>query len=115
MQTGSPVSETAVYIPQADIWADAPVSELHMRLKIQEYVGEELVNALQQARFWITYLNDDMLQKADWTPEGMKIGENVYRTILLSGCHRMPPETAKTLVRFTENGGLLICYRLNSL
>lgn len=109
MQTSAPVSSVAVFIPQADIWSDAPASELHMSLKVEQYVGEETVNALQKAGYWFTYVNDDALTKmAELSEGGMKIGGNTYRAIVLSGCTRMPVDTARALLAFAQAGGLVI-------
>lgn len=109
MQTSAPVSSVAVYVPQGDIWSDAPASELHMSLKVEKYVGEDTANALHRAGYWFTYVNDEALTElGEITSQGIRIGENTYKAIVLSGCRRLPVETAKRLRDFAKAGGHVI-------
>lgn len=106
MQTSAPVSEVAVYIPQADIWSDAPASELPMSLNVEKYVGEETVNGLQKAGYWFTYVNDDAICRlSELSPGGLKIGENTYKAVILSGCRLYPSEIRSSDVYFISNMG----------
>jgi hypothetical protein len=61
MQGGHALSSVMVYIPAADIWSDSPMAELHMALRVEDYVGKETVNRLQRAGYWFTYVNDEAL------------------------------------------------------
>lgn len=109
MRGGPAVSEVMVYIPAADIWSDSPMAELHMALRVEDYVGKDTVNALQRAGYWFTYVNDESLcDKGVLEGGALKIGENRYRALLLVGCTRLPAETARAIARMDEAGVAVI-------
>lgn len=110
MQEGALCSQVGIYLPQGDVWSDSPISELHMALKLEQYIGRETANHLQKNGYWFTYLNDDALtEKGLLEQNGMRIGNNRYRAILLVGCTRLPLAVARALREFVARGGLLIC------
>ena len=105
MQGGHAVSRVMVYIPAADIWSDSPMSELHMALKVEQYVGKETVNRLQRAGYWFTYVNDEALSELGALEDGaLRLGENRYKALLLIGAKRLPVETARAVARLDEAG-----------
>lgn len=108
MQGGPVVSEVMVYIPAADIWSDSPMSELHMALRVEDYVGKETVNRLQRAGYWFTYVNDEALCDRGIEDGALRIGQNRYKVILLIGCTRMPVETARRIAQMDEAGVAVI-------
>ncbi len=105
MQGGPAVSEVMVYIPAGDIWSDSPMSELHMALRVEDYVGKETVNRLQRAGYWFTYVNDEALCDRGTLEDGaLKIGKNPYKALLIIGCTRLPVKTAQAITRMDEAG-----------
>ena len=105
MQGGPAVSEVMVYIPAGDIWSDSPMSELHMALRVEDYVGKETVNRLQRAGYWFTYVNDEALCDRGTLEDGaLKIGKNRYKALLIIGCTRLPVKTAQAITRMDEAG-----------
>ena len=111
MRGGPAVSEVMVYIPAADIWSDSPMAELHMALRVEDYVGKDTVNALQRAGYWFTYVNDEALcSRGVLEGSALKIGENRYRALLLIGCTRLLVETAQAIARMDEAGVAVIAY-----
>ena len=108
MQTGTPHSEVAVYLPQADVWSDSPMAELHMCMKLDEYIGHEMMNLLQRKGFWFTYVNDEAIEKSGLSEAGMRIGGNVYKAVILPAPRRMPAKTAKRLEAYVRGGGALL-------
>ncbi len=110
MQGGAVVSEVGILVPQADIWADSPMSELHMSMKIEEYLGRETVNDIQRAGHWFTYLNYEAVTDiGEITANGLVINENIFKTIILIGLRRVPLCVMERLRDFVESGGTLIC------
>ncbi|MGJ4851586.1 glycosyl hydrolase [Bacillota bacterium Meth-B3] len=109
MQGGPAVSEVMVYIPAGDIWSDSPMAELHMALRVEDYVGKDTVNRLQRAGYWFTYVNDEVLCDRGTLEDGaLRIGINRYRALLLIGCTRLPVETAQAIARMDGAGVAVI-------
>lgn len=110
LRRGRPVAEVAVYLPQADIYADNMLSELHLAMRLEEHLGRADMDAIQKAGYWFDYINDEALCELGSIADGkLTIGENSYRAILLVGCSRLPVETARRLRDFARCGGILIC------
>ncbi len=108
MQAAAPHSEVAVYLPQADVWSDSPMAELHMCMKLDEYLGHDAMNLLQRQGYWFTYVNDEALTSGVMTQDGLRIGENTYKACLLIQSTRLPPDTARALDAFVRGGGRLV-------
>lgn len=110
LSTGHPVAEVAVYLPQADVYADNMLSELHLAMRLEEHLGRAEMDAIQKAGYWFDYINDEALTDLGEIRGGaLHIRENAYRVILLIGCTRLPVETAQKLRDFALSGGILIC------
>ncbi len=105
MQGGPAVSRVMVYIPAADIWADSPMAELHMALRVEDYVGKDTVNRLQRAGYWFTYVNDEALCELGTVEDGaFALGPNRFEALLLIGTRRLPVETARAIARLDAAG-----------
>ncbi len=110
LSTGHPVAEVAVYLPQADVYADNMLSELHLAMRLEEHLGRADMDAIQKAGYWFDYINDEALTDLGAIRDGaLHIRGNAYRVILLIGCTRLPVETARKLRDFALCGGILIC------
>lgn len=110
LRWGHPVAEVAVYLPQADIYADNMLSELHLAMRLEEHLGREAMDGIQKAGYWFDYINDEALCDLGSIADGaLEIGENRYHAILLVGCTRLPVETAEKLRDFAKAGGILLC------
>lgn len=109
LRRGHNVSETAVYLPTADVYSDNMMSELHLAMRMEEHLGRKRMDRIQKSGYWFDYINDEALTSLGEIKDGgLRIGENVYRTIILAKCTRLPVETAEALKRFAEAGGILI-------
>lgn len=115
LRWGRPVAEVAVYLPQADIYADNMLSELHLAMRLEEHLDAAAMDAIQKAGYWFDYINDEALCELGHISDGrLIIGENGYRAILLVGCSRLPVKTAAALRDFAKSGGILLCDHLPS-
>jgi hypothetical protein len=108
LQTGRPHCEVGIYLPQADVWAENPIANLHMGMKLQEYLGWDLADEIQKQGYYFDYLNDEALCTLGEWKDGLVICENRYQVILLPKCKRLPEETAKALETFVREGGILV-------
>ena len=109
LRVGQPVARVAIYLPQADIWADNMLSELHLAMRLDEHLDADAMDGIQRAGYTFDYINDEALCDMSEIGEGaLHIRGNAYRAILLVGCTRMPVATAKRLAAFAAAGGILI-------
>lgn len=108
LQEGRSVADVGIYIPQNDIWADTPMGELHMSMKIEDHIGTDMIAGISRAGYWFNFLNDDVIQKAAVTSDGLVINHNNYQVLVLPNCQWLPLATAETLLRWVKSGGTLI-------
>lgn len=108
MQWGRHCCEVGVYLPQSDVWAENPLANLHMGMKLQEYIGEETADRIQRMGYYFDYLNDEAFTRLGIFEHGLRICENTYYVVILPWCKRLPLETAIALERFVESGGILV-------
>ena len=101
-------NDVAIYLPQGDVWSQTPIANLHMGMRLQEYLQWGVPDRIAREGYSFDYVNDEALTSLGIMENGLKIGENVYKVILLIGCKRLPLETAKALDQFVKNGGLLL-------
>ncbi len=100
LQKGEPVAELCIYLPQSDIWAENPLSNLHMCMKLEEKIGTDTVDALARAGYWFDYINDEAL---------CRFRDYDYKTLIIMETDRMPAGTARQVLAFAKEGGRVIC------
>ena len=99
MQKGQHVSTTAIYLPQHDIWAETPIADTHMCMKLKERLGVECIDSIQKAGYWFDFVNDDALLNMEKYP---------YDILILIECERIPVETMGKIKEFADHGGKVI-------
>lgn len=100
LRTGNQVVRIAVYLPQADIWSENPLSDIHMSMKLEERITTAFSDGIQKAGYWFDYINDDVLQD--------KKTER-FEALILPNCIRIPLETTEALEEYGKKGGKLLC------
>lgn len=100
LRRGKTKVKLAIYLPQADIWAENPLSDIHMCMKLEERMTTKVVDGIHKEGYWFDYVNDDVL--ANWDSYS-------YEALLLIECERIPEETAKHLKNFAQAGHKIIC------
>ncbi len=108
LRIGRSRCDIAIYLPQADIWSENQMADLHMGMKLQEYMGWGVTDRISKKGYCFDYINDDVLNNYASFEDGMTVNGNTYRAILLIGCKRLLPDTAEKLERFVRSGGILI-------
>ncbi|MBQ8577814.1 MAG: hypothetical protein IJ449_07610 [Clostridia bacterium] len=110
LRWGHNVAEVAVYLPQADVWADNKMADLHLAMRLEEHMGRAEMDGIQKVGYWFDYINDEALTAlGEMYDSALHIGENAYRVIILPGVTRLPVETARKLRDFVNWGGILLC------
>ena len=100
LQRGEPAADMCIYLPQADIWAEEPLGDVHMCMKLEEKIGSATVDALAHRGYWFDYINDEALCR--WEEYG-------YKTLLIMETDHMPAETVEKVRSFAQAGNLVIC------
>ena len=100
LQKGKTVAELCIYLPHNDIWAENPLSDLHMCMQIRDRLEDDAVDGIAKAGYWFDYINDEALGRFD---------EYEYKVLILMENTRLPVETAENLQKFAEAGNLIIC------
>lgn len=100
LQRGKTKVNLAIYLPQHDIWAENPLSDIHMCMKIEERISTALADTIHKEGYWFDYVNDDVLEHFE-TYE--------YEALLLPQCERIPVETAMKIERCAKMGIPIIC------
>lgn len=90
----------AIYLPQADVWAESPLADIHMCMKLEERLTTAAVDRIQKEGFWFDYVNDESLAR---------LSERGYTALLFLGTERIPDRSAEDVRRFAEQGGSVIC------
>ena len=115
LRQGTPTARVAVYLPQADIWADNMLSELHLAMRLDEHLDADAMDGIQKAGYNFDYINDEALCDMGEISNGaLRVRAQSYRAILLIGCTRLPTATAQRLAEFAAAGGILIADQLPS-
>lgn len=100
MQKGRTKAEVCIYLPQNDIWAESPLCDLHMCMKLRERLEDDVIDAVAKAGYWFDYVNDDVISR---------ISEYPYKVLLILETERMPVSTVESIRRFAEQGNIVIC------
>lgn len=99
MQRGEMPITTAVYLPQHDIWAETPIADTHMCMKLDERLESSCINGIHKAGYWFDYVNDDVVEHwADYK----------YDTLILIECDRIPAATMEKIQMIAQNGGHIL-------
>ena len=100
LRLGKICAPVCIYLPQSDIWAENPLGDVHMCMKLEEKIETSCVDMLAHHGFWFDYINDEALCR--WR-------DYSYDTLIILETDRMPEETARQVEAFAEAGGLVIC------
>lgn len=100
LQRGKTKVKLAVYLPQHDIWAENPLSDLHMSMKLEERLTTAAADAISKAGFWFDFINDEAAEHLE---------ESEYEALVFLECDRIPVQTARMCRRFARIGHPVIC------
>lgn len=100
MQRGKTKIKVAVYLPQADIWSESPLSDIHMCMKLEERLTTKNVDFLHKSGYWFDYVNDDAIQ--NWE-------DYAYEALVFLECDRIEAEIAEKIYNISQKGTTVIC------
>lgn len=100
MQKGHTKAEVCIYLPQNDIWAESPLCDLHMCMKLKERLEDDAIDGIAKEGYWFDYINDDALGH---------ILEYEYKVLIIMETRRLPALSVQSIQKFAEAGNLVIC------
>jgi hypothetical protein len=109
LRQGTSVNRVGVYLPLADVYAEAGAGGLHIDVEVERRIQPELLDGLRRAGYDFDLLNDHALaERASIVDGELRIGTGRYAAVVVPGVRFMPPESAQRLAEFARAGGELI-------
>ena len=112
MRQGAQKNDVALYLPNADAYANFSAGKVHLIDAERELVGEKILPAIFKSGYNLDFFDDEMLKNVGKVEkDNLDLGASKYRAVVLPGIERMPLESLKKLDEFVKNGGILIATR----
>ncbi len=112
MRQGSPKSDVALYLPNADAYSHMTAGKVHLIDMERELVGEKLMPSIFEAGYNLDFFDDEILKSIGNSAKGeLALGSSKHRVVVLPGIERMPLESLRKLDGFVKSGGILIATR----
>jgi hypothetical protein len=109
LRQGRSVNRVGVYLPLADVFADAGAGGLHIDVEVERLIQPELLEGIRRAGYDFDLLNDHALaERASVEAGELRIGSGRYAAILVPVVRFMPPESAERLAEFARSGGRVV-------
>lgn len=112
MRQGTPQSDIALYLPNADAYAHFTAGKVHLIDVEREMVGEKIMPAIFEAGYNLNFFDDEMLRTVGRFEQGnLVLGASKHPVVVLPGIERMPLESLRKLDAFVKAGGRLVATR----
>ncbi|HEX9544754.1 MAG TPA: glycosyl hydrolase, partial [Pyrinomonadaceae bacterium] len=112
LRRGRPANDVALYLPNSDAWASFSAGRVHMIETLRELVGPDVIAGILESGYGFDFFDDAALAKIGRIEkDGLMLGANRYRVVVLPGVERVPLETMRKLEEFVRGGGVLIATR----
>jgi hypothetical protein len=109
LRQGQPANDVALYLPNSDAWASFSPGHVHMIETLRELLGPDVIPGILEAGYGFDFFDDAALAKIGRVEkDGLILGANRYRVVVLPGVERIPLETLHKLEAFVREGGVLI-------
>ena len=112
MRQGEQKNDVALYLPNADAYANFSAGKVHLIDAERELVGEKIMPALFESGYNLDFFDDEMLKNIGRAEkDNLNLGASKYRAVVLPGIERMPIESVRKLDEFVKNGGSVVAAR----
>jgi len=112
LRQGQPANDVALYLPNDDAWASFSAGHVHMIDILRELVGPDVIPRILESGYDFDFFDDTALAKIGRIEkDGMVLGANKYRVIVLPSVERIPIATLRKLEEFVRAGGVLVATR----
>lgn len=109
MRQGKPANDIALYLPNADAYANFSAGKVHLIEAERELVGEKIMPAIFESGYNLDFFDDEMLRTVGRVEkDNLILGANRHRIVILPGIERIPLESLRKLDEFVKNGGILV-------
>ena len=105
MRQGKPQNDIALYLPNADAYANFTAGKVHLIDAERELVGDKLMPAIFDAGYNLDFFDDGML--ADNAVDVL----GTHKIVVLPNIERMPIESIRKLDAFVKSGGKIVATR----
>jgi len=112
LRQGRPANDVALYLPNSDAWASFSAGHVHMIDTLRERVGSDVIPGILESGYGFDFFDDGALETVGRVEQnGLVLGGNKYRVVVLPGVEHIPLETLRKLEEFVRGGGILIATR----
>lgn len=111
MRQGTPQNDVALYLPNADAYANFAPGKVHLIDMERELVGDKIMPAIFEAGYNLDFFDDEMLKTGSIDQQELVLGASRHRAIVLPGIERMPLESLHKLDAFVKSKGVVIATR----
>jgi hypothetical protein len=112
LRQGQPANDVALYLPNDDAWASFAAGRVHMIDILRELVGPDVIPRILESGYDFDFFDDTALANVGRIEkDGVVLGANKYRVIVLPGVERIPIATLRKLEEFVRAGGVLVATR----
>src|SRR6188472_2616310 len=108
MRQGRPQNDVALYLPNADAYANFTAGKVHLIDAERELVGDKLMPAIFEAGYNLDFFDDTILSEATIRGDVLSLGASDHKVVVLPLIERMPLESLRKLDAFVKSGGKLI-------
>ena len=109
LKLGKPVCDTALYNPCADYWANNEYCKNAEASYIS--IGTEL----EKEHIPFDIIDDYAVLSADSTKDGLKVGDMLYKNIIIPDCHFIPNKVKEKISPYLSKGKPLITTKSTDL
>ena len=113
LQDSAPANDVLLYFPLHDVWHDAEgLRKLLTVHNIDDWLIDtpfyDTAKALTEGGYAFDYISDALLDKAEVNEDGIFLGENTYRVIVVPDTPRMPDNTLERLFTMARFGAPIV-------
>ncbi|HXD29731.1 MAG TPA: glycosyl hydrolase [Pyrinomonadaceae bacterium] len=112
LRQGQPANDVALYLPNSDAWAHSSAGHTHLIETLRELVGPDVIPRILESGYNFDFFDDAALATVGRVEkDGLVLGANKYRVVVLPAVERIPLNTLRKLEDFVRGGGVLIATR----
>jgi hypothetical protein len=99
LRQGQPANQVAILLPTDDAWASFTPAHVTVTGAMQKIITPALMSAILSAGYNVDYIDPDAINS---------VGLGTHQILVLPPTNRIPVETLKKIVAWTENGGKVL-------
>ena len=105
-QASKPCADIAILCPTADVWSQAGL--WRPKFYTTPWYGYQLWKSFNHNGLNADYVNESMIQKAEFDNGEIRMGEMKYKMLVLADVESLLPATAEGIRKYAEAGGKIV-------